>query len=928
MSRSNDGLNHLSSPLLRENERGDQLYELLPAVYRIRDTEQKESLSLYSSPLVGGNEGGGEQLRSLLQVISEQVDVVEDDISQNYENWFIETCQDWVVPYIADLIGYRIVNEAGTTGDITTLNGQQLNKVLIPRREVANTIRYRRRKGTLFLLEQLANDVTGWSVRVVEFYKLLSITQHMNHLRPMQGQTVDLRQGKVLNYLDTPFDELSHTVDVRSINSHRTPGKYNIPNIGLFVWRLKSYSVTKTAAYCLEDSGPHCYTFSILGNDIPLYTKPEPQKKSLSLQSSPLVGENERGTEPTQIAGPLNLPIPIRRRLFEEKKKQGDVVKRYANAAYYGQDKSIAIWAGSWANNNPEYPIPRESIIPADLSDWRYHPPRNHIAVDPELGRISFPIGQLPKQGVWVTYHYGFSADLGGGEYERQLKQPTERLLLTEDDFKKPNRLFLKLRDAQDLVSHYLKSQFSPEERRLLDEYNQNIRPGSSTLLEENERDENNHTTSDSVEEVDSTTELQKIVVAVFNRVLQSNSLYNQERFAGVTLTEHTKKLLAQNPQGKNLIRLNRWLLEDAYPQELSKSYILYRVGEGQRINEALRRWRRERPRNAIIEITDSGVYVEQINIKLRKNQTLQIRAANRTRPVIRLLDWHTDLPDNFSIRGATGSSFTLDGILISGRGLEVTGDLAEVNIRHCTLVPGWGLHCDCEPRRPAEPSLELNNSSANITIENSILGSIQVNQDAVKTDPIQITISDSILDATNPKREALGAPGCPVAHAILTIVRTTVFGQIQVHAINLAENSIFNGLLKVARRQQGCMRFCSYIKPGSRTPRRYNCQPDLVEEAITQKVTNGEILPEEMVSMQERERFRVRPQFNSIRYGTPAYCQLAESCAIEIKRGADDESEMGVFHNLYQPQRDANLRVRLNEYTPAGSEVGIIYSS
>lgn len=892
MSRANDSLSPYSSLLVGGEKGGDQLYELLPAIHRIRDTEK------------------GEQLRALLQVISEQVDVVEDDISQNYENWFIETCQDWVVPYIADLIGYRIVNEAGTTGDITTLNGQQLNKILIPRREVANTIRYRRRKGTLALLEQLANDITGWPVRVVEFYKLLSITQHMNHLRLTQGRTVDLRQGKVLDYLDTPFDELSHTVDVRRINSHRTPGKYNIPNIGLFVWRLKSYSVTKTAAYCLEDSGPHCYTFSILGNDIPLYTKPEPE------------------TEPTQIAGPLNLPIPILRRLFEEKKEEGDVVKKYANAAYYGQDKSIAIWAGSWANNNPEKPIPRESIIPADLSDWRYHPPRNHIAVDPELGRISFPIGQLPKQGVWVTYHYGFSADLGGGEYERQLKQPTERLLFTEDDLKKPNRLFLKLRDEQDHVSQYLKSQFSPEERRLLDEYNQNIRPGSSTLSEENERDENNHTTSDSVEEVDSTKELQKIVVAVFNRVLQSNSLYNQERFAGVTLTEHTKKLLAQNPQGKNLIRLNRWLLEDTYPQELSKSYVLYRVGEGQRINEALRRWRRERPRNAIIEITDSGVYVEQINIKLRKNQTLQIRAANRTRPVIRLLDWHTDLPDNFSIRGATGSSFTLDGILIAGRGVEVTGDLAEVNIRHCTLVPGWGLHCDCEPRRPAEPSLELNNSSANITIEDSILGSIQVNQDAVKTDPIQIAISDSILDATSPKREALGAPGCPVAHAILTILRTTVFGQVQVHAINLAENSIFNGLLKVARRQQGCMRFCSYIKPGSRTPRRYNCQPDLVEEAITQRVAKGEIPPEEMVSMQERERFRVRPQFNSIRYGTPAYCQLAESCAIEIKRGADDESEMGVFHDLYQPQRDANLRIRLNEYTPAGSEIGIIYSS
>ena len=39
----------------------------------------------------------------------------------------------------------------------------------------------------------------------------------------------------------------------------------------------------------------------------------------------------------------------------------------------------------------------------------------------------------------------------------------------------------------------------------------------------------------------------------------------------------------------------------------------------------------------------------------------------------------------------------------------------------------------------------------------------------------------------------------------------------------------------------------------------------------------------------------------------------------------AHDESEMGVFHDLYQPQRIANLRARLNEYTPAGINAGVI---
>jgi hypothetical protein len=128
-------------------------------------------------------------------------------------------------------------------------------------------------------------------------------------------------------------------------------------------------------------------------------------------------------------------------------------------------------------------------------------------------------------------------------------------------------------------------------------------------------------------------------------------------------------------------------------------------------------------------------------------------------------------------------------------------------------------------------------------------------------------------------------------------------------------------------------MRFC-YVPPGSRTPRRYNCQPDLVQQAVATELEApallAEILPDknEITAAQARESSRVRPQFNSTRYGAPTYCQLAETCADEIKRGADDESEMGVFHDLFQAQREANLRARLDEYTPAGTDAGIIFAS
>ena len=719
------------------SENVDYLYELLPAIYRLRDAEQ------------------GYPLQALLRVIDEQVAVVREDIDQLYENWFVETAQDWVVPYIGDLVGYQPVFEAGEPGSATTAQGQARNKILMPRREVANTLRNRRRRGTLALLELLASDVAGWPARAVEFYKLLGWTQNLNHRHPRRGQTVDLRQGETLDLLDGPFDRLAHTVDVRRVASGRTPGRHNIPSVGLFVWRLKPYTVTGTPAYCLEEVGPHCYTFSVLGQDTALHIQPQSE------------------SEPSQIAGELNLPAPIRRRAFEQRM-----------ADFYGAEQSLVIWAGDWANLDPKKPVPPSSIIAADLTDWQYTPPRNRIAVDPLRGRIAFPPSQLPKRKVRVRYRYGFSADMGGGEYDRTLIEP----------------------------------------------------PGAT----------------------------------------------------------------------------------------------IYKVGEGEedkRLADALKRWRKEDPDTAVIELCDSAVYVEQIAIELRAGQSLQLRAANRQRPVLRLLDWNTDLQDALSVTMAGDSRLTLDGLLITGRSVHIQGAQqedaggapsarcpAEVAIRHCTLVPGWGLHNDCQPRRPAEPSLELSNVRARLSIEHSIVGSIQINENEVTADPMPLAISDSIVDATGAEREAIGAPGYAAAHAVLTIRRSTVFGIVQVHAIELAENCIFMHCVHVARRQLGCMRFC-YVPPGCRTPRRSHCQPDM---AVAGLVGDDKA----------RDELRVRPQLNSTHYGTAAYCQLAGTCAEEIARGADDESEMGAFHDLFQPQRVANLRARLAEYVPAGMEAAIIFAS
>jgi hypothetical protein len=71
-----------------------------------------------------------------------------------------------------------------------------------------------------------------------------------------------------------------------------------------------------------------------------------------------------------------------------------------------------------------------------------------------------------------------------------------------------------------------------------------------------------------------------------------------------------------------------------------------------------------------------------------------------------------------------------------------------------------------------------------------------------------------------------------------------------------------------------------------------------------------------------------VRPQFTSFRYGEAAYAQLGRFCTERIRRGADDESEIGALHDLFQPQRDAYVRARLAEYLRFGLEAGVSYAT
>ena len=118
--------------------------------------------------------------RNCSTAIGAQTATLRRSIDRLWENQSIETCDDWVIPYIGDLLATRLVS-------CLDARAQRL--------DVAKTIYYRRRAGTLGLLEELVADIAGRDARAVEFFRRLGRTRHQ--FDPADRQRVRRRCGAV-----------------------------------------------------------------------------------------------------------------------------------------------------------------------------------------------------------------------------------------------------------------------------------------------------------------------------------------------------------------------------------------------------------------------------------------------------------------------------------------------------------------------------------------------------------------------------------------------------------------------------------------------------------------------------------------------------------------------------------------------------------
>jgi Na+/proline symporter len=103
-----------------------------------------------------------------------------------------------------------------------------------------------------------------------------------------------------------------------------------------------------------------------------------------------------------------------------------------------------------------------------------------------------------------------------------------------------------KLRLGNDPVSAYLKDQLSPETRRRLDQYNGRQRPSEK---------------------------LKRSIVDDLNAVVSGErNIFKSARFDDAKLTPQTRELIATDPQGRDLSRLNLSLIQDSYPDQITRN--------------------------------------------------------------------------------------------------------------------------------------------------------------------------------------------------------------------------------------------------------------------------------------------------------------------------------------------------------------------
>ncbi len=438
----------------------EKIWALVPEVYRTMD----------------GSGPGRDTLRAIVEVVAGQAAETRRSVDRLWEDQHIETADDWAVPYIGDLVGTRLVSALD----------RRARRV-----DSANTVRYRRRRGTPDLLDSLVRAMSSWDVVLVEGFRRLARTRHRLDPAPrargvftgtLPGGTADLRSPAGAEIADGPFCEFFHTLGARL-----SDGRCGIRKLNFHLYRLGAYEMEGTDPVELQDPGGlgllRTFTFDPSGRDVPLFINATPPEEDLVGSGPPAVTRSRhRGValfewevthsmrcrllghvayvvtanDVAALSVLANPPLAVdnvallrvvgirfegatdlRRRLVDHGAAIGAVTPDWFRVL-------LALSLVDETGKAQLYPdqvqlafdgaaLPREAIAAGDLSNRERHPdPPFDLAralISPETGRFAtVPPGSPAALAAHVLrYHYGLSGDVGAGPYPRVANAVTAR---------------------------------------------------------------------------------------------------------------------------------------------------------------------------------------------------------------------------------------------------------------------------------------------------------------------------------------------------------------------------------------------------------------------------------------------------------------------------------------------------------------------
>ncbi len=861
-----------------------ELYRRLPEIYRIKDEGLPENY------LRDGERVAAYQLRSYLEPVEGMFSAIHENIESLYHDFFIETCDDWVIPYIADLLG-----TSHLSGDAWTL-----------RADVADTIALRRRKGTLGAIELLSFILTKWGVHCVELMENMVWNQHLNHQRPdrggrppyslprlraapVRGGTINLRDPSLLSQLHTPFDPFAHVADVKPHETGQV--RYNLPNLAIYLWRLKAYRLNVTQPLMRKVTQASGAPFVVRINVDPV---------PVNNLSMPYVdAANTPAGRPVTLFNTNRFDLFNQRRSGSDKLNAGAIAPRITSADQV--PGPIPVERISDADFAAQYDASLASPTPqtfAQFAEASFTAPHEYVSVEtydqsqPDLSTLdisdqglqlhlpnsSFPDQAWPHSALprnWTVRGENLCA------WESGLQPVLENREIAIDPVRGRICIGVRTEDLADALLEHLLISF----------------------------------TYGAVGEVGAHPISYPALPAAFDHAQTASVIYRT-----VDLRQGPS---LQQALSDALLAARQAVTVD--PTALGSVPI-------------------------VIEITDSRVHRLDIGALLapdfsdengirsiRLHAPLIIRAADEQRPIIELAQplafrparvLGTPGPQQLQFDAAMDALFVrLEGLHVA-RGLDFGANLPliaraalnKLEILNCTLDPG-GFRRFNGSRAPLLPAMSLPQSygfadaaeqrafrqTPEIDLQRSICG-------AVLTDEgYRLCIADSIIESIpvavplsggGTRTDAIaiaGATDSVNGYAGSTYVtNVTVLGRVRVASIE-GSGAIFTGVLQAFDQQTGCLRYCFFAD-------------DSASPAPPDEVRNR--LPQHFACVSGAD---ARLIFTSEYFGDAAYCQLSLECDQRILEQGVGGDQMGAFNFLLESHKWRNLRIRFREFMPVG---------